>query len=186
MRIQFFSAIILVGVLAACAGAPKTAEQKKSLSASVATSIELVKKTDPTIQKFFTDNYAYAVLPSVGKGGFIIGGAGGDGEVYKGGKLVGYCSMGQGTIGATIGGQSFDEFIFFKDETNYNIFTANKFAFTAQVSAVMVASGTGAATSYRDGVAIFTSNAQGAMAEAAVGGQQFKYVSLEAAAAKAK
>jgi len=51
---------------------------------------------------------------------------------------------------------------------------------------VMVASGTGAATSYRDGVAIFTSNAEGAMAEAAVGGQQFKYVSLEAAAAKAK
>ena len=94
--------------------------------------------------------------------------------------------MGQGTIGATIGGQSFDEFIFFKDETNYNIFTANKFAFTAQVSAVMVSSGTGAATSYRDGVAIFTSNSQGAMAEAAVGGQQFKYVSLDAAAAKAK
>ena len=186
MRIQFFLAIVLVGVLSACAGVPKTAEEKKSLSASVATSIELVKKTDPTIEKFFKDNYAYAVLPSVGKGGFLIGGAGGDGEVYKGGTLVGYCSMGQGTIGATIGGQSFDEFIFFKDEANYNIFTANKFAFTAQVSAVMVASGTGAATSYRDGVAIFTSNSQGAMAEAAVGGQQFKYVSLEAAAAKAK
>ena len=121
MRIQFWSAIVLVGALSACAGAPKTAEEKKSLSASVATSIELVKKTDPTIEKFFKDNYAYAVLPSVGKGGFLIGGAGGDGEVYKGGKLVGYCSMGQGTIGATIGGQSFDEFIFFKDETNYNI-----------------------------------------------------------------
>ena len=83
MRIQFFSAIILVGVLAACAGAPKTAEEKKSLSASVATSIELVKKTDPTIEKFFKDNYAYAVLPSVGKGGFIIGGAGGDGEEVR-------------------------------------------------------------------------------------------------------
>jgi lipid-binding SYLF domain-containing protein len=187
MRIQFWSAIVLVGALSACAGAPKTAEEKKSLSATVATSIDLVKKVDPTIEKFFKDNYAYAVLPSVGKGGFIIGGAGGDGEVYKGGKLVGYCSMGQGTIGATIGGQSFDEFIFFKDEANYKVFTANKFAFTAQVSAVMVASGTGAATSYHDGVAIFVSNVEGAMAEAAVGGQQFKFVSLDAVAApKAK
>ena len=184
MRIQFWSAILLVCAFSACAGAPKDAEEKKSLGDSVANAIMLLKKTDPTIEKFFNDNYAYAVLPSVGKGGFIIGGAGGDGEVYKGGRLVGYCSMGQGTIGATIGGQSFDEFIFFKDETNYKTFAANKFAFTAQVSAVIAASGSGAATSYQNGVAIFVRNVQGAMAEAAVGGQQFKFISLDTAAAK--
>ena len=42
-------------------------------------------------------------------------------------------------------------------------------------------------TSYHDGVAIFVGNVEGAMAEAAVGGQQFKFVSLDAVAApKAK
>ena len=181
MRINTVSSIVLTCLLAACAGAPKTQEQKQDLSTAVQKSVSLVKVVDPTLQKLFDSAYGYAVLPSVGKGGFLIGGAGGDGEVFKSGKLVGYCSMGQGTIGATIGGQAFDEFIFFKDEASYKDFTDGQFAIAAQVSAVMARAGAGAAAGYQNGVAIFVNNEKGAMVEAAVGGQQFNYVPLDSA-----
>ncbi len=181
MRMTLASSILLAALLAACSGAPKTAEQKESLSNAVKNSVELVKAADPTLQKLFDSAYGYAVLPSVGKGGFLIGGAGGDGEMFQGGKLVGYCSMGQGTIGATIGGQSFDEFIFLKDEASYKDFTSGQFTVAAQVSAVIVKAGTGAAAAYQNGVALFVNNAKGAMAEAAVGGQQFNFVPLSSA-----
>jgi lipid-binding SYLF domain-containing protein len=181
MRMTLASSILLATLLTACSGAPKTAEQKESLSNAVKNSVELVKAADPTLQKLFDSAYGYAVLPSVGKGGFLIGGAGGDGEMFQGGKLVGYCSMGQGTIGATIGGQSFDEFIFLKDEASYKDFTSGQFTVAAQVSAVIVKAGTGAAAAYQNGVALFVNNAKGAMAEAAVGGQQFNFVPLDSA-----
>lgn len=179
MQVKKWSSIALVCLLSACAGAPKTEAQQKDLATSVQKSVELVQVVDPTLKKFFETSYGYAVLPSVGKGGFIIAGAGGDGEVFKGGKLAGYCAMGQGTIGATVGGQSFDEFIFLQDETTYNGFVSGKFALAAQVSAVMVKSGGGAAAGYQSGVAVFVNNTKGAMLEASVGGQNFSFTPLE-------
>ena len=37
------------------------------------------KKLDPSLDKFFKNAYGYAVFPSIGKGGFIVGGAHGKG-----------------------------------------------------------------------------------------------------------
>lgn len=181
MRILVVPIVLLTCLLASCAGAPTTASQKESLAAAVKNSVERVKLADPTLVKLFDSAYGYAVLPSVGKGGFIIGGAGGDGELFKGGVLVGYCSMGQGTIGATLGGQAFDEFILFQNEFAYSDFTDGEFAFAAQASAVIVKAGVGTSTSYQHGVAVLVSNVKGAMVDASVGGQKFKFVPLEAA-----
>ncbi len=178
MSIRVALTIGLAFILGACAGAPRTEGQKESLSSSVKRSLDLAKANDSTFGSFFDSAYAFAVLPSVGKGGFIIGGAGGDGEVFKGGMLMGYCSMGQGTIGATIGGQAFDEFIVFQNESSYNRFVLGQFTMTAQVSAVMVTAGAAASAGFKDGVAVFINNVKGAMVEAAVGGQQFNFTPL--------
>ncbi|MCE9620008.1 MAG: hypothetical protein K8R92_08860 [Planctomycetes bacterium] len=185
MRIKFLSAVLLACCLGACS-TPKTAEQRKSLADTVQTVISDIKFQDPTINKFFTDSYGYAVIPAVGKGGFIISGAGGDGEVWKGGKLAGFCTMGQASIGATVGGQGFNEFIFFKDAATYDSFVAGKFALAAQTSAVIVSSGAGAAAGYQNGVAVFVNGLSGAMLEASVGGQNFKFVPAPGVAAPAK
>ena len=37
---------------------------------------------------YFSGSYGYAIFPTIGKAGFVIGGAGGDGRVYKKGKYV--------------------------------------------------------------------------------------------------
>ena len=39
----------------------------------------------PTTQPFFQKAYGYAIFPTVGKGGIVVGGAYGEGRVYLGG-----------------------------------------------------------------------------------------------------
>ena len=38
---------------------------------------------------FFDNSYGYAVFPTIGKGGLVVGGAHGNGRVYERGKYVG-------------------------------------------------------------------------------------------------
>jgi lipid-binding SYLF domain-containing protein len=172
--------VACASLIAGCSGPPTTDAQKDALTARVQSAIAEVKRDDPTISKFFDTSAGYAVLPSVGKGGFIVSGAGGDGALFHNGTLSGYCSMGQGSIGLTAGGQAFDEFIFFKDEAAYRQFVTGEWALAAQVSAVMVQAGGAAAADYQGGVAVFINSLQGAMVEASVGGQKFTYHPLDA------
>ena len=53
---------------------------------------------------FFTDCYAYAVFPTIGAGGLIVGGARGEGQVYVHDRLVGSAVMTQLSVGLQAGG----------------------------------------------------------------------------------
>ena len=67
------------------------------------------------VPQMLAETYGYAVLPTIGKGGIGIGGAGGTGCVFKGGKHTGNISMGQVTIGFQLGGQAYSQLILFKN-----------------------------------------------------------------------
>ena len=66
---------------------------------------------------FFGNNYGYAIFPTIGKVGLIIGGAHGKGRVYEQGKYVGNTSVTQGSIGLQVGAQAFSQIIFFEVKT---------------------------------------------------------------------
>ncbi len=143
----------------------------------------------------FNTSYGYAIFPTIGKGGFGIGGAHGDGRVYEQGVYVGDTSMTQVTIGFQVGGQAFSQIIFFQNKDSFNEYTGGDFEFGAQATAVAITAeahasttttGTsaGAGTSddstsnaggYSNGMATFTVAKGGLMYEASVGGQKFKY-----------
>ena len=146
--------------------------------------------------RFFNKSYGYAVFPTIGKGGLVVGAAHGDGRVYKQGVYVGDTSMTQVTVGAQVGGQAFSQIIFFEDQRAFDEFTSGKFEFGAQASAVAITAAASATTSttgssagasggqhdattsganYYKGMAIFTVAKGGAMVEASVGGQKFSY-----------
>jgi|SRR5215471_16766570 len=145
--------------------------------------------------KFFNTSYGYAVFPTIGKGGVVVGGAHGSGHVYAKGKYVGNTSMTQVTVGAQLGGQAFSEIIFFQDQAAFDKFTSGEFEFGAQASAVAITAGasaqastggTGAGASatknhaataggYQSGMAVFTVAKGGLMYEATIGGQKFSY-----------
>jgi lipid-binding SYLF domain-containing protein len=130
---------------------------------------------DSGLQKFMGDSAGYAVFPSVGKGGFIVGGAHGKGLVYEKTNVVGQATMTQASIGAQVGGQTFAELIFFQTPAALNDFKAGKFEMSAEVSAVVVKEGASTAANYKDGVAVFTLPKKGAMVQASIGGQKFKF-----------
>jgi lipid-binding SYLF domain-containing protein len=141
--------------------------------------VKVLKAADPGLQKKFFDHAAgYAVFPSVGKGGLIIGGAGGSGYLFQKGKAVGKVTLSQVTIGAQVGGQAYYEIIFFETAEALASFKKGEWTMAAQVSAVALSSGASADAKYKEGVAVFTLSKGGAMAEASVGGQNFTFKPL--------
>ena len=96
---------------------------------------------------FFDKSYGYAVFPGIGKGAFIVGGAHGNGRVYRKGAHVGDVSMTQVNIGFQIGGEGFRQIIFFEDQRAFNEFTSGNFEFGADASAVAITAAAGASAS---------------------------------------
>ncbi|MGD8842133.1 MAG: lipid-binding SYLF domain-containing protein [Gammaproteobacteria bacterium] len=156
--------------------------------------INIFKGSD-VVKPYFANSYGYAVFPSIGKGAVGIGGAYGKGQVYRGGKVTGYTSMKQLTIGFQLGGQSYSQIIFFENKAAYDRFTTGEFEFGAQATAVAITAGataaagtTGATASanvggkagaqeakYDAGMAVFTHVKGGLMYEASIGGQKFRF-----------
>jgi lipid-binding SYLF domain-containing protein len=144
---------------------------------------------------FFGNCYGYAVFPTIGQGGLVVGGAHGKGRVYEHEKFVGDTSMTQLSVGLQAGGQAYSMIIFFQDQRAFEEFTKETFEFGGDVSAVAItaaASGqlgtTGASAGasagkkdatttgkYHKGLAVFTIAKGGAMVQAAVAGQKFTY-----------
>src|SRR5688572_18307135 len=136
-------------------------------------------KADSGLQKFFDESAGYALFPSVGKGGLIVGAARGKGVVHQQGKMVGEAVMTQASIGAQAGGQTFSEVIFFETPESLKDFKGGKFEMSAEVSAVAAAEGASKAAKYKNGVAVFTLPHKGLMVQASIGGQKFKFIPAE-------
>ena len=155
-----------------------------------------VFKQSPQVKPFFDDAYGYVVFPTIGKGGFVIGGAYGKGLVYRQGVATGSSEVVKLSAGFQLGGQAFSEIIFLQDERAYNEFTAGNFEFDATASAVAItagaqakagsagqtagasagpATGVQAPTGYRKGMAVFIHTKGGLMYEASLGGQKFTF-----------
>jgi len=158
-----------------CSTAPKTIEARADLDQAVRECINTAMRKDPGIQGFIDKSAGYAVFPTVGKGAIGVGGAFGRGELIQGGKMVGYCTLTQASIGASLGGQSYSELIFFETPEALDDFKSGDYTFAAQVSAVALKSGASANAKYADGVAVFTLGEEGLMIEASVGGQRFSF-----------
>ena len=165
--------LIAVLGMSAWAGWDPTKEQKEK--EMVEKTIAKFKQADSSMKVFFDKAYGYIVFPGIGKGGFIIGGGHGDGWVYEQGRHIGRASVTQLTVGAQIGGQSYREIIFFEDKKTLDNFKKGNWELSAQASAIIVKQGASKDASYDHGVAVFTMPKKGAMAEASVGGQKFKY-----------
>lgn len=151
-----------------------------------------------SVEPFFANSYGYAVFPTIGKGGLGIGGAHGKGQVYRGGKVTGFTSMTDISIGLQAGGQAYSQIVFFENQKAYDNFTSGNFEFGATAGAVAVTAsaqaqtGTGSGTSagasassnkggkqadagYSDGILVFVLGKGGLMYEATISGQKYGF-----------
>ncbi len=157
---------------------PSTPASQDYMTQRVNGTITEFKAAKPLIASLMKSAYGYAVLPSVGTGAFIIGGAEGRGQVFEQGRLIGYCKLTSVSVGAQIGGQSYSELILFQNSATMAAFKAGESTFDARASAVVAASGGGTAVNYVRGVLVFVLPSQGFMAQAAIGGQHFTFAPL--------
>ncbi len=145
---------------------------------------------------FFSNCYAYAVFPTVGAGGLIVGGARGEGQVYVHDQVVGDAVMTQLSIGFQAGGKAYSEIIFFQDKRALDEFQSGKFEFAAGASAVAITAGASASIGtdrassgasggkkdaitngdYQTGMAVFTIAKGGLMFSADISGEKFAYM----------
>jgi lipid-binding SYLF domain-containing protein len=144
---------------------------------------------------FFAKAYGYAVFPTVGGAGFVVGAAHGKGRVYAHGVLTGDTTMNLLSAGLQAGAKAYSEIIFFEDKRALDDFESGHFQFGADASAVAITAGAeaGAGTSgvsseasadssnantsggYFNGMAVFTIAKGGLMYAATISGQQFTY-----------
>ncbi len=157
--------------------------------------VRMFKQADDSAD-FFNTSYGYAVFPTVGKGGILVGGAYGEGRVYVHGKYVGDTTVTQVSVGFQLGGQAFSEIVFFQDERAFREFASGNFEFGAGAGVVVItasaeAQATTAGSSatlaggknnantrgkhYNKGMATFIIPKGGLMYEASVSGQKFTY-----------
>ncbi len=148
------------------------------------------------IADMFSSAFGYALFPTIGKAGFIVGGAYGKGRVYMQGKFYGDTAMTQATVGFQLGGSGFSQVVFFKDKHAFTTFIKGNFEFSATAQAVaLTAAASGSANTggnsatasggknnayvsgggYNYGMATFTITKGGLMYEASVGGQKFSF-----------
>lgn len=187
-----------VGLVALLLALPTSAEARKVKDQSE--TIDNFKEIS-VVAGFFGGAHAYAVFPSIGKGGLGVGGAHGKGQVYVGGKVIGFTSMSDISIGLQAGGQSYAQIIFFENAKALKKFTSGNFEFSASASAIAVQSTAGAsagtegsgaeasgsktgekATSgadYEGGVAVFTMAKGGLMYAATIAGQKYTYHTID-------
>ena len=156
--------------------------------------------SSPQLRWFFENAYGYALFPVVGKAAFIVGGAYGEGQVYRRGQVTGTVNLIHGSIGFQWGGQAFSEIIFFQDKRAFDAFTRGQFEFDAKASAIAITAGASAKASTTgssasatagpqtgvqsqsyyssNGMATFVHAKGGLMAELSIGGQKFNYKPL--------
>ncbi len=184
----------MVRIIGFVLGAALWASGSSALADSYSDTVTLFKNAGESAS-FFSNCYGYAVFPTVGKAGLVIGGAHGKGRVYEHGKYVGDASVTQLSVGLQAGGQAYSQIVFFEDQRAFKEFTGGDFEFGADVSAVAItaaaeaSAGTSGASagasggrkdavtagSYRNGLAVFTIVKGGAMYQATVAGQKFKF-----------
>jgi lipid-binding SYLF domain-containing protein len=171
-------AVSLVGGLGACSTEPKGEADKSTLASDASAALTAFRNDDSSLQALLDKSAGYAVFPEIGKAGLGVGGSYGRGEVFEGGKKIGYADVTKATIGLQIGAQTFSELIVFINQKNLDAFKRSEFELGADVSAVALKAGAAATADHSKGVVVFVRTKGGLMAEASVGGQKFSYKPL--------
>jgi lipid-binding SYLF domain-containing protein len=171
------SATLLIGL--ACATAPTSEESRARLETSAEQGLREMRNADPSMDEFIAAAHGYAMFPSVGSGGLVVGGGWGRAVVFEQGRLIGFADMTQGNVGLTAGGQRFRQLIVFQNESALNRFKSNQLTLDANFAAVALTTGAARAANYNNGVAVFVQPIGGLMVSANVGGQQFRFQPIQ-------
>src|SRR6185503_8998150 len=174
-EIMYFErATISLGVIASwalvmgCATAPATNVDRQNLRRDAdATLTEMVSR-DPAVRDVTSAAPAYAVFPSVGKGGALVGGAYGKGILYEGGVATGYVSLEQASIGAQLGGQSFAELLVLRSPVDVDDVKSGHYTVGANLGVVVLSPDASAQKGFDSNASVFVLPRGGLMVDISI------------------
>ena len=173
------AAACFVALVMGCSTAPKTSAERQSLQGEAEAAYNSMQSKDASLRDFVEKGAGYAVFPSVGKAGLIAGGAYGRGVLYENGRPTGYVDLKQGSVGAQIGAQTYNELVVFETQSNIDQVKNGEFDLGATASAVALKAGVGGASRFKNGLAVFIQPKGGMMAEASITGQKLNFVPMD-------
>lgn len=180
-RIAATSALVAgCAVFAGCATAPSTRAERDNLRRDAEVTLDAMYARDPALHDIARGALAYAVFPSIGKGGALVGGAYGRGILYEGGVATGYVSLEQASIGAQLGGESFSELLVLRNADDIEALKAGRFSVGANLGVVVLTSGANTHETFNPDASVFVMPRGGLMVDISVNGQKVKYQSFSA------
>jgi lipid-binding SYLF domain-containing protein len=112
----FAAAPLLVTGCTVGTGAGGTAQEKatkrSTLDKEATTALAALEAASPAARALAPKAKGILVFPTITKGGFIVGGEGGDGVLRQGGRTTGFYSIGAASFGLQAGAQSFSQALF--------------------------------------------------------------------------
>jgi lipid-binding SYLF domain-containing protein len=165
---------------AGCATAPSTRAERQSLRQNADATLGEMIAQKPQLRDITRSALAYAVFPSVGKGGMLVGGAYGQGILYEAGSPTGYVSLEQASIGAQLGGQSFSELLVLRSAADVEALKAGRYTVGADLGVVVLSAGAAVHETFDPNASVFVLSRGGLMVDITISGQQLKYQSFRA------
>ena len=167
-------------IVMGCATAPATNVDRQNLRRDADATLAEMESRDPAVREVTRSAPAYAVFPSVGKGGALVGGAYGKGILYEGGVATGYVSLEQASIGAQLGGQSFAELLVLRSPADVDAVKSGTFTAGANLGVVVLSSEAAAQKGFDSNASVFVLPRGGLMVDISINGQKLKYQSFSA------
>lgn len=175
LTVLLLSLFIFQGITAQKKDSKSERKDNKEIMAKAMEVKQMMIEKDEALAEFFDNSEGYVIFPSVGKGGFIVGGAYGRGVVFEDGMHVGNASLKQLDVGLQAGGKSYSEIIFFETEEALNKFKDDKFELSAEVSATIIDEGVAKKAKFKDNILVMIMPRKGLMVDASIGAQRFDY-----------
>jgi lipid-binding SYLF domain-containing protein len=175
LALLFAPATVGLVSLTGCGSAPETETQKVDLAEEGSQSLVELERDHPELKTTIDNSYGYAIFPNIAKGGLVVEGGSGRGDVYEQNKYIGTAHLTLANIGVTIGAETYTELLIFQTKAAEANFENNALKFDATASAVALKAGVASQPVFTNGVAVITKTLGGLEADASIGGQQFTF-----------
>jgi lipid-binding SYLF domain-containing protein len=174
---RIHAAVLAIGVAACTHTAPPSSPAGRAeLEQKANVALTEMRRAQPGIDGLLGSAAGYAVFPNVGAAGALyVGGAYGKGVLYQNGTVVGFVELKQGSVGLTLGGKTYAELLILRTQYDVDRLKAGKFEVGADVSAVVLTAGGGAAGTLDPNTTVIVKPHGGLMAEVTVSGQRIDF-----------
>jgi lipid-binding SYLF domain-containing protein len=110
-------AVLALPVISACSTVANSPASQADITASSSQALNKLVRDNPAAAAISQQSRAVLVFPEMVKGGLVVGGAYGEGELRKGGRTTGYYTSFTGSWGLQAGAQSYGYAVFLMNDS---------------------------------------------------------------------